>query len=171
MDLREELRRALAGHVAVVGVGNPDLGDDGAGVCVAEALAEQGMPDVYIGERSPERWLGRLAGGAYHSVLFVDVVEAGRPAGDVVLLDAAQVRARFPQVSTHRLTIGTLARLLETAGVRILLLGIQPGSLALGAGLSAPVQTTVAALVDLFTDLDIGPRAPAPLPVARGEQP
>jgi hydrogenase maturation protease len=103
-----------------------------------------------MGERTPERWLGRLGGGRFDAVLFLDAVDAGRAPGDVVLLDASAVEARFPQVSTHRISLGTLARLLEAevAGP-VRLLGIQPQSLAPGRRLSLPVARTVRALADL----------------------
>jgi hydrogenase maturation protease len=150
-DLRQDLETALRGRVAFVGVGNPDLGDDGAGVCLAEALAARGTPGVLMGERTPERWLGRLGEGRFDAVLFLDAVDAGRPAGDVLLLDATAVEARFPQVSTHRISLGTLARVLEAeVGGPVRLLGIQPHSLAPGRRLSPPVQQTVSALADLL---------------------
>jgi hydrogenase maturation protease len=161
MTLREDLRAALPGRVATVGVGNPDLGDDGAGVRLAEALAARGVPDVLAAERTPERWLGRLAGERFEAILFLDAVDAGLPAGDVLLMDAATIQARFPQVSTHRLSLGVLARLLETeGGTRVVLLGIQPASLALGAGLSTAVGRTLQSLADLLTDVLVSRRSP-----------
>jgi hydrogenase maturation protease len=128
------LQAVLEGRVAVVGVGNPDLGDDGAGLALAQALARRGAADVHVGERTPERWMGRLRQEGFRTVLFLDAVDAGRAPGDVVLLDATGVEARFPQVSTHRISLGSLARLLEAdGGVRVLLLGLQPRSLAPGS--------------------------------------
>jgi hypothetical protein len=87
----------------------------------------------------------------------------------VLLLDAAEAESRFPQLSTHKLSLGTLARLLEAeGGGRVLLLGIQAARLTPGAGLSAPVETTVQLLVDLLSNLRL---AGAPALAARGEQP
>jgi hydrogenase maturation protease len=169
MNLAEELRSRLMGRVAVVGVGNPDLGDDGAGLRLAERLAAHGVPDVTLAGRSPERWLGRLGRARVDRVLFLDAVDAGTAPGAILLMDAAQTVARFPQVSTHTLSLGTLARLLEADGIPgVSLLGIQPASLRSGAGLSAPVETTVGILADLLRNLLLGGPQASP---AWGEQP
>ena len=169
MDLTEDLRQRLTGRVAVVGIGNPDLGDDGAGMRLAECLAARGLSDIFLAERTPERWVGRLARDGYDSVLFLDAVDAGERPGSVLLLDAAEVESRFPQLSTHKLSLGTLARLLEAeGGARALLLGIQPARLTPGAGLSAPVETTVEILADLVSNLRL---AGTPALAACGEHP
>ncbi|MBI4537533.1 MAG: hydrogenase maturation protease [candidate division NC10 bacterium] len=169
MDLAEDLRRRLVGRVAVVGIGNPDLGDDGAGMRLAERLAARGLPDVILAERTPERWLPRLARVGYDGVLFLDAVEAGAHPGSVLLLDGAEAESRFPQLSTHKLSLGTLARLLEAeGGARVLLLGIQPARLAPGGGLSAPVEMTVEILADLLSNLR---RAGTPAMAVCGEHP
>jgi hydrogenase maturation protease len=164
MELAEELRRRLTGRVAVVGVGNPDLGDDGAGVRLAERLAARGLPDVLAAGSTPERWLARLARDGYRHVLFLDAVDAGAEPGAVLWADAASAASRFPQLSTHKLSLGTLARLLAAdGGPDASLLGIQVARLAPGTGLSPTVETTVRILTDLLSDL---------LPAgARGEHP
>lgn len=154
MDLADDLRTRLTGRVAVVGIGNPDLGDDGAGCRLAEALAARGVPEVLVAERTPERLLGPLRRGGYDRILFLDAVEIGAPPGAAGLLEGTGLAARHPQLSTHKLSLGTLARLLEAeAGPRVLLLGIQPGSLRPGAGLSEAVAVTVGLLADLLADL------------------
>lgn len=153
MDLADDLRRTLTGRVAVVGIGNPDLGDDGAGVRLAERLAARGVPDVIAAERTPERWLPLLARAGYDRVLFLDAVDAGAEPGAVLLLEAAEAASRFPQCSTHKLSVGTLARLLQgSGGPPALLLGVQPASLAPGSGLSAVVERSLDLLADLLTD-------------------
>ncbi|MFB3818059.1 MAG: hydrogenase maturation protease, partial [Candidatus Methylomirabilales bacterium] len=163
MSLREDLQAALRGRVAVVGIGNPDLGDDAAGVRLAEALAARGLPDVLAAERTPEHWAGQLMHGRFDSILLLDAVDAGLPAGDVLLMDATRIQARFPQISTHRLSLGLLARLLEGQGTgRVRLLGIQPASLAPGAGLSPAVRATVHLLTDLLRSLLTPHAGPGP---------
>jgi hydrogenase maturation protease len=162
MDLQADLRAALRGRVALIGVGNPDLGDDGAGVSLAQALLDRAVPDVLVGERTPERCLGRLLAGRFDSVLLLDAVDAGCAPGAAVLLDAAAIEAGFPQASTHRLGLGPLARLLRAgAGLRVLLLGIQPRTLARGAPLSPEVDGAVGTLAEVL----------AGLLVRRGESP
>ena len=100
-----------------MGIGNPDRGDDGFGVRLAEAVRAARIPGRDRGRadaralRSP-----RSCGAACRPVLFLDAVEFGGGAGAVVLLDAREMAARFPQVSTHKLSLGMLARLIEAEG-------------------------------------------------------
>jgi hypothetical protein len=76
----------------------------------------------------------------------------GTPPGTAVLLDAGQLAVRYPQVSTHTLSLGTLARLIEAAGPRVLLLGVEPESLS-GSELSACVRTTVDAVCVILSEV------------------
>ena len=152
-SLRDELRRHLKGRVGLVGIGNPDCGDDACGLRLAEAMRERGYPDVILAERSPERWTERLARGGFQTLLFLDAVWMGAAPGDAVFLSAAEIAARYPQVSTHKLSLGTIARLIETrAPTRVFLLGVQPQAVDYGVQLSAPVRATLEVLRDLLVE-------------------
>jgi hydrogenase maturation protease len=73
--------------------------------------------------------------------------------GDAILLESTQIAARHPQVSTHTLSLGTLARLIEVTGrTRVFLLGVQPQAVGDGTDLSAPVRTTAEILCDLLLE-------------------
>ena len=160
-DLREQLRRLLLGRVCLVGVGNADAGDDGAGMRLAETLAEGEIrnpkseirnrrPDILLAGLEPERHLSQLADGRFEHVVFLDAVDCGAEPGAVVLLNTGEMAGRFPQVSTHRLSLGLLARLIEAEGrTRVWLLGIHPGTLKRGTGLGDAVQASVDALAEL----------------------
>ena len=153
-SLRDELRESLAGRVGLVGIGNPDCGDDACGLRLAEAVRDFGYPDVILAERTPERWTERLARGGFRTLLFLDAVAMGAAPGDVVFLKGAEIAARYPQVSTHKLSLGTIARLIEAqATTRVFLLGVQPQAVGYGAQLSAPVQATLQALRDLLVEM------------------
>lgn len=165
-DLHDRLRQILQGRACLVGVGNVDLGDDGLGVRLAESLmagprsdspAAGGFARSRFGFEllnagtTPERWLSPLAGGGFDHVVFLDAVEFGGRPGAVVLLDAGQLAARFPQVSTHKLALGLLAGWLQRCGgTRVWLLGVQPAMLRAGEGLSEPVQRTLDLLRQLI---------------------
>ena len=105
------------------------------GVRLAEAVRAVGVPRRDRG-RADARALGGASSrrGEFQTVLFLDAVEMGAAPGDVVLLDAREIAARFPQVSTHKLSLGTLARLIEADGgaTRSCLLGVQPQSVGPG---------------------------------------
>ncbi len=153
-SLRDELRQRLTGRVGLVGIGNRDRGDDAFGLRLAEAVRDLGYRDVILAERTPERWTERLARGAFRTILFLDAVEMSATPGDVIFLDGAEIAARYPQVSTHKLSLGTISRLIEAEGpTRVCLLGVQPRCVDLGADLSAPVRTTLAILRDLLAEM------------------
>ncbi len=161
LTLREELGHCLRGRVCVVGIGNPDRGDDALGVRLAEAMRAIGHPDVILAERSPEQWVERLGQAGFQTVLFLDAVDSGTAPGDVVVMDGREIAARYPQVSTHKLSLGTLARLIETHGsARVCLLGVQPECVGHDSGLSAPVQTTLEILRDLLVEVLMNPTEP-----------
>ena len=106
-SLREQLDRTLRGRVCLMGVGNPDYGDDAFGVHLAEALLEAGVPDVIVAGNSPERYLGSAANMKPDQLIFLDTVEFGAAPGSLVLLDSLQIAARYPQISTHKISLGT----------------------------------------------------------------
>ena len=158
-NLREQLRELRRNQVCLVGVGNTDCGDDGFGVRLAERVAQasrlmrlDGVSVLGAGNM-PEHNLAQLADGGYGHVIFLDAVEFGGEPGATVLLDSTQMAARFPQVSTHKLSLGLLARLIEANGrTRAWLLGVQPESLKAGSGLSPRVQTTLELLAELLIE-------------------
>ena len=140
-----DLRRAAGppGAALVVGVGNPDRGDDGAGPAVVEELSRvaKGLRVLDAGD-APERYLGPMAESGAAVVVFVDAVDFGGEPGQAALLEERDLPRR--SCVTHRSSLGLVMRYLkEQAGQRSLLLGIQPGSVAVGQGLTPPVQAAV----------------------------
>jgi len=161
-DLRTTLQETLTGRTAFVGMGNVDLGDDGFGVRLAEALAAGGLADVLVAHTVPENHMVTLARAGFDDVVFLDAVNVGAEPGSVVFLDSGELKNQFPQVSTHKFALGTWARLIEAEGsTRVWLLGIQPASLRQGASLSEPVETTLEILKVLLPEtLDRPQRMP-----------
>jgi hydrogenase 3 maturation protease len=139
-DLRTELREKLTGRLCIVGVGNIDRGDDGFGVRLAEALLESGVGEVVVAGTTPENWVERIGAGNFEQVLFLDVVQIGAEPGSAVFLNAAEIETRYPQVSTHKLSLGLLARLIAARGAKVWLLGVQPQSLRMTPAVSPPCE-------------------------------
>jgi len=150
-DLRADLAAKLAGRTCVMGIGDRQWGDDGLGVALAESLKRKNCPDVLVAGNVPENWIGRIGQDEFDQVLLIDAVEyAGEP-GSVVILDEGQLRSRFPQVSTHKLSLGMLAALIQhESGARVWCLGVKPASLKSGTGLSEPVQATLQVLEEVL---------------------
>jgi hydrogenase maturation protease len=154
-DLRDMLAPLSYGPTAFLGIGNTDRSDDGAGVLLAQLLIEHGVDYVFIGRAQPEKSVPELRDGNFDTVVFLDAVDFQAEPGAVALLDANQIAGRYPQVSTHKLSMGTLAHLVANTTTRaVWLLGIQPVSIALGAGgLSGPVEKTLHMLAHTIADM------------------
>jgi hydrogenase maturation protease len=136
-----------------MGLGNPDYGDDGLGVRLAERLLESGVADVVIAGANPERYIGLAAEGV-DNLVFLDAVEFGGAPGSAVLLNAEEMTARFPQISTHKISLGLLAKCAESNGAtKAWLLGVQPGSIRQGQALTPAIEKTLAALCDLLCEV------------------
>jgi hydrogenase maturation protease len=177
-DLREQLRKCFQGRAGLMGLGNVDYGDDGLGAYLAEALA---MRLTAMGEHElvrrvidagavPERFIGTVKAGGYDNLLFVDAVEFGGEPGSVLLLDADEMGARFPQISTHKISVHLLAKLIgEDGRTTVRLLGVQPGSLKPGQGLSPALQKTVDMLAGLLCPMLIAAQGADDRRLMRGE--
>ena len=109
---------------------------------------------VLLAGIAPERHVTPLRDAGFDHVLFLDAVEFGGVPGSVVFLNTDEMGTRFPQVSTHKLSLGLLGRWIESNGVtRVWLLGVQPASCRAGTGLSSPVRRTIGLLAELLAEL------------------
>ncbi len=133
----------------VIGLGNLERGDDGAGRAVARWLAGRLPPEVEILERGGEaaELLDCLDGAA--AVYLVDAsAPAGAP-GRVRRFDAAAAPLPVESfaVSSHGLGLGEaveLARALGSLPPRCVVYAIEGQAFAPGAPLSPPVAAAVA---------------------------
>ena len=151
--LGQKLQRTLQGRVCVMGVGNVDYGDDGFGVYLAEELVAAGISDVIIAGTTPEHYLGSIAEQGFDHLLVIDATNFQDEPGTVVFLNAAEIATAFPQISTHKISLGVLAQALEGAGTWVWLLGVQPESLQLGQELSATMEASMEIVHTLLRDL------------------
>jgi hydrogenase maturation protease len=136
----------------VLGVGNPDRGDDAAGRVVARDLRSLSLADVAVIEHDGEATalFAQFDGAA--AAFVVDASASGAAPGTIRRFDVSA--APLPDLafglSTHGfgLAMATeLARALGQLPPRCIIYTIEGGSFQLGASLSAPVATAVAAVV------------------------
>jgi hydrogenase maturation protease len=156
LNLREQLQQLLQGRVCLMGLGNVVYGDDGFGVRLAEALISSASTlssrcRVIIAGTTPEWLIGRAVDHDCDHLVFLDAAEFGGAPGSVVLLNSDELVARFPQVSTHKLSLGLLAKQVESNGrTKAWLLAVQPESLRPGENLTPTVAATLELLLNLF---------------------
>lgn len=162
-DLRIQLRDCLRDRVCFMGLGNIDYGDDGFGVRLAEELIRAGMRDVVVAGTTPERSMGRVADGSFDHLIFIDAVEFDGAPGSVIFLNSQEITARFLQISTHKISLGVLAKLAEAGGAtRAWLLGVQPESIQIGQQVTPTVRTTLILLREMVLGVVRERKAPVP---------
>ena len=115
-------------------------------------VSDLGLPFSIINAgTTPERLIGRVADAGFNHVVFLDAVEFGGAPGSVVLLTSDEVAARYPQISTHKISLGLLAKWAEANGTtQAWLLGVQPESLRPGEELTPAVRATFELMLDLL---------------------
>jgi hydrogenase maturation protease len=160
-DLKDELRQCFHGRVCLMGVGNVDYGDDGFGVALSEKLKErlkgsegEDRYSVVNAGATPERFIQTIAEKGFDDLIFLDAVEVGAEAGSVVFMNAGEIVSRFPQISTHKISLGLIAKLIGGNGKpKTWLLGVQPGSVKMGQELTPEVMSTIDILKELLCEL------------------
>jgi hydrogenase maturation protease len=149
--------QSLRGTVGFLGVGNEALGDDALGIVLAQQLQARGLPQVHVTGTNPERWIHETNLKSLDHLVFLDAVDWGGAPGAVLWLAQEEMQQRFPQVTTHKLSLGLLARCVEAQGrTKAWLLGVQPETLAPAPALSSCVRKTL----DLLTECLVAAFAP-----------
>jgi hydrogenase maturation protease len=135
----------------VIGCGNRDRSDDGAGVMVAERVRKLGVKaEICTGESLAliEAWNGA------DDVVLVDAVVTGAPVGKVWLWDGGQVTQGDISISTHGYGVAEaikLARILDRLPKRLRVFGIEGRLFDFGSEISAEVMCAVEEVVEQIT--------------------
>ncbi|MDR7418641.1 MAG: hydrogenase maturation protease [Armatimonadota bacterium] len=137
--------------VLVIGVGNPNRGDDAAGLVAARLararLAGTAGVSVLECDGDPARLIDRWAGA--HAVIVVDAVRSGAERGRLHCLNAAArvLPTNIRPASSHAFGVAEaieLARALGCLPPRLVVYGIEAGSCALGSAPSPEVAAAAA---------------------------
>lgn len=140
----------------ILGVGNPDRGDDGAGWLVAARLRALGVGGVEtVGGSAPE--LLAAFDGA-DDVVLIDAACSGAPVGSVHVVDcgAGEALPAGGGVSSHGLGVAEaigLARALACLPARCVVYAIEGADFSPGAMLSPEVAAAAEAVVDRIVHL------------------
>lgn len=128
----------------VIGCGNPERGDDAAGILAAQRLRELGVPaQTSSGEASAliEAWEGE------DEVMVIDAVVTGACPGTLHVWDGSQtLPSCLPLTSTHGLGVGeaiALSRALDRLPRRLKVWGIEAGQFEPGSEILPAVRRAV----------------------------
>jgi len=133
----------------VLGVGNPDRGDDAAGPIVARALRGR-LPDgvaVIEGSGEATALIAHMDGAA--AVFLIDACVSGAPPGTVHRVDAsaAPVPERLRGLTTHGFGVAAAVELARAVGQlppRCVIYAIEGAAFETGAALSPAVAAAAA---------------------------
>lgn len=150
---------AVAGdRIAVIGLGNPLMGDDGFGLAALARLQEQWMLDPCVDVVDGGTWGLNLLPvlEAHDSVLLLDAIRAGEAPGTVVMLGGEEVPRRLStKLSPHQIDLREILALAELRGAlpqRLVAIGVEPAMVDLEAGLSPAVEKALQPVVVLAAD-------------------
>jgi hydrogenase 3 maturation protease len=125
-------------------VGNGMMGDDGAGVLLAQMLGDQPLEDwrVVNGGSAPENVLHWIREMNAQRVLVVDAADMDLPPGSIRRINADRLEDPF-LMTTHTLPLTFLIESLREFVPQADLIGIQPNIVAFGFPMSEEVRLAV----------------------------
>jgi hydrogenase 3 maturation protease len=136
------------GPVHLVGAGNPIRKDDAVGLFIASELRKRlgSRPNklfrIYGSSIPPERLLAKIESGA---IIMFDAVEHNSKPGSIIF--ARLEDTRFGFFATHNIPFKLIPGLSKNLG-NAFVLGIQPGNIEIGEGLSEEVLNSANEVVE-----------------------
>ena len=132
----------LAGSWVVIGLGNPDRADDGAGLLVARIVRAIFPKRVFLETETPIESILDMPPNGCDTVLFVDAADFNGRSGEIRFFQLDNLAEFQPAVSTHRVPIGFWFGYAASKGLRPILAGIQPADLTWMGGVSPDVAAS-----------------------------
>jgi len=152
MEDLEHLKLHLTGKVVILGIGNTLRGDDGFGAVLAGRLKDRLACIVYNAETAPENYLGKIIKDKPDNLVIIDAVDFGGKVGEFRVLEAEGLKTTN-LFSTHNASISlTINYLQSNLKVDIIILIIQPKSIAFGEDLSPEINNTLNKLEGWFAE-------------------
>jgi hydrogenase 3 maturation protease len=135
-------------------VGNGMMGDDGAGVLLAQMLGEHPLEEwsVLNGGSAPENIMHKMREMEPQRVLVVDAADMDLEPGSIRLIQSDKLDDPF-LMTTHTLPLTFLIEALREFVPQVDLLGIQPHTVAFGYPISDEVRGAVG---QVYADLQQG---------------
>jgi hydrogenase 3 maturation protease len=135
-------------------VGNGMMGDDGAGVLLAQKLRDHPLENwtVINGGSAPENVIPQIREANARCVLVVDAADMDLPPGSIRYIYAERLEDPF-LITTHTLPLTFLIDSLREFVPQVDLVGIQPRIVAFGFPISEEVRLAVE---QMYVDLKNG---------------
>lgn len=148
-----ELMLTLPHRYKIIGVGNEFRSDDAVGIFIARRLSEKNFSRAVVMECSGEGTALMDAWSDAETVLLIDAVRTGNPAGTIFRLNALSdaLPKEFFHYSSHAFGVGeaiALAREMQTLPPRLSIYGIEGRTFAFGTEMSPEVKASAGVVIE-----------------------
>jgi hydrogenase maturation protease len=143
--------------IAIIGLGNPLLKDDGVGLLIIGQLREQGLPEAIEAFE---------AGGSFYeywellncsdNIILVDSLSGGGPPGTVYLLEPGEIaRENESGLFRHDDGILNVLDIMEHSGARkkVVIIGVEPKEIAYSLEPSPEIRAKIPLVVEVIREL------------------
>jgi hydrogenase maturation protease len=150
-DLKKQLEDLAGdGKVYVLGLGNTDRADDGAGVLVALALKKLFPSYSYSEHDGVEGVVLDISEKKEDAtVLFVDAADMKLSPGSIKIVPREEIRET--EITTHRVAVALMASILERTGKNSAIICIQPKTIEFQGCVSSSAKSAIDRLVDILS--------------------
>jgi hydrogenase 3 maturation protease len=131
----------------LLGIGNDLLGDDGVGPYISKNLNDSAW-ETFDGGILPENLISPILRRNPYITILVDAVEMGLSTGTTRVIPVQYIHDLG--VGSHQIPLTYLIGRLSAESRRVILIGIQPGSLIPDTMLSEPVKNAADNLMKLL---------------------
>jgi len=141
-------------RTAIVGVGNPLMGDEGIGVHIAEKLKATSLPaDVVVVDGGTQFWGDEEILNGAEKLVIIDAVLGGGAPGTIYRfsLDELEDETEEVKLSCHDMGLIEKLRMTRFAGfapAQIVVIGVEPATVAWNAGLSEEIEAKIPEIID-----------------------
>lgn len=149
-------------ELAIVGVGNELVSDDGVGprlIAAMESLPKMPPPGVRLHNAGTTGFFALEAMSGCERAIVVDAIETGADPGSVhqYRFTDGGFDGSIPDMTMHDVSFTEalrFARDVYDLPDDVLILGVEPGSLRTGIGLSEPVELAIPAVIETIVATD-----------------
>jgi hydrogenase maturation protease len=150
------LTAECAQHILVIGIGNAERGDDGAGLAVAERVSGLGLSRIHVAKHCGDACALMEAWEGYENVILVDATRSGAIPGTVHSFDSCAMppTGQASCMSTHGFDVAwtlELARALNRLPARCRVFAIEGERFEQRMSLSPAVESALDKVLEQIT--------------------